>query len=86
VTALAGTAKVRLSWTAAFNGGSPVTGYVVTPYIAATPQTPITFTTASTVQGIFDVVSGTTYTFTVAAINAVGTGAASAPSNAVTPL
>ena len=29
--------------------------------------------------------NGTAYTFTVAAINAIGTGAASAQSNAVTP-
>jgi hypothetical protein len=29
--------------------------------------------------------NGTTYTFTVSATNAIGTGVASAPSNAVTP-
>ena len=38
--------------------------------------------TSVTVSGL---TNGTTYTFTVAATNAVGTGPASAASNAVTP-
>ena len=86
VTALAGVGKVRLSWTApAMRGASPVTSYVVTPYIGAIPQTPITFPSKSTVEGITGLANGTTYTFTVAAINGIGTGPQSAPSNPATP-
>jgi hypothetical protein len=86
VTALAGDAKVRLSWTApVYRGGTTITGYVVTPYIGLTAQTPITFMSPSTVEGILGLVPGTTYTFKVATINSVGTSVMSAPSNPATP-
>jgi titin len=85
-TASGGNAQAALTWTApAFNGNSTVTGYVVTPYIASVAQTPVTFNSTATVQTITGLTNGTTYTFTVAAINAVGTGAQSTESNAVTP-
>lgn len=80
-TATAGDAAATVSWTAAGDGGSPVTGYTVT----AAPGGR-TCTTAGdlrcTVTGL---ANGTSYTFTVAATNAVGQGPASAPSAAVTP-
>ncbi len=88
-TGVVGTAKdgaVGLAWNApASDGGSPITGYVVTPYVGATAQGPILTGSTQrtfTVQGL---TNGTAYTFTVAAINGVGTGAASAQSTAVTP-
>jgi len=76
--------NVTLRWTApASNGGSPLTGYVVTPYLDSTAQSSINTSTATaiTVTGLTD---DATYTFTVAARNAVGTGPESAPSNPVT--
>ena len=76
-----------MSWTAPSNGGSAITSYTVTPYIGSAAQTPVTVTgsppaTSATVTGL---TNGTSYTFTVSATNAVGTGPASSPSNAVTP-
>jgi hypothetical protein len=84
VLATAGDAQASVSWTApSSNGGSPITSYTVTPYIGTTAQPP------STVSGspmtVLGLTNNSTYTFTVSATNAVGTGAASSPSNAVTP-
>jgi hypothetical protein len=81
-TATAGNATASVAFTApASNGGSPITSYTVTSNpggITATgPASPISVT---------GLTNGTAYTFTVTATNAVGTGAASAPSNAVTPV
>jgi len=87
VTATAGDTTATVSWTAPSDGGSPITRYTVTPYIGSTAQTPTTVTgsppvTNATVTGLTD---GTSYTFTVSATNAVGTGPESTPSTAVTP-
>ena len=87
VAGIAGDSSAALSWTApSSNGGSPITGYRVTPYIGANAQTPILTGSTSTMYTVTGLTNGTTYTFRVAAINAVGTGADSAPSAAVTPV
>jgi hypothetical protein len=88
VTASAGNGSATVSWTApSSNGGSTITSYTVTPYVGSTAQTPVTVTgnppTTSTI--VTGLTNGTTYTFTVSATNAIGTGLASTPSNAVTP-
>jgi hypothetical protein len=87
VTASAGNASATVSWTAPSNGGSPITSYVVTPYVGATaqPTTTVSGSPPATSATIGGLVNGTTYTFTVAAANAVGTGPASAQSNGTTP-
>ena len=87
VSATAGNTAAVVSWTAPSNGGSAITSYTVTPYIGSAAQTPTTVTgsppaTSAEVTGL---TNGTAYTFTVSATNAVGTGPASSPSNAVTP-
>ena len=87
VTASGGNASATVSWTAPSDGGTPITSYTVTPFVGATAQTPTTVTgsppaTSVTVTGL---TNGTSYTFTVSATNAVGTGPASSASNAVTP-
>ncbi len=82
-----GQTSANVTWTAPSSGGA-VTSYKITPYVGATAQTPKTITgsppaTTATVTGL---TNGTTYTFTVQAINPTGAGPASAQSNAVTPL
>ncbi len=71
-----------VSWTApASDGGSPITGYTVTSSPGALVCTSTT-TTSCTVNGL---TNGTTYTFTVTATNALGTGPASSPSSPIVP-
>jgi hypothetical protein len=87
VTATAGNASATVSWSAPANGGSPLTGYTITPYIGASAQPATTITgfspmTATTITGL---ANGTSYTFTVTATNALGTGPASEHSAPVTP-
>ena len=85
-TATAGPAQATVKWTApGSNGGSAITGYVVTPYIGAAAQTAQTFVSTATTEVVTGLTNGTAYTFKVAAINGVGTGGQSAGSNAVTP-
>ncbi|MEZ5205018.1 MAG: fibronectin type III domain-containing protein [Acidimicrobiales bacterium] len=86
VSGTPGNSSVQLSWTApASDGGSPITGYTVTPYIGATAQTPVTFNSTATTQAITGLTNGTAYTFKVRANNAAGTSLDSAASAAVTP-
>ena len=81
VTATAGIAEATVSFTApASDGGSPITSYQV----ISSPGNRTVNGTASpiTVTGL---ANGRTYTFTVKAINAIGTGPASAKSNPLKP-
>jgi PKD repeat protein len=88
VTATAGNGSATVSWTPPGNsGGSPITAYVVTPYIGSTAKTPVEVTgnppaRTATVSGL---ANGTTYTFRVAARNATGLLGPTAASAAVTP-
>jgi hypothetical protein len=84
VTAAGGNGSARVSWTApAQNGGASIAGYVVTASPGGATAAVATPSTSAVVTGLSN---GTSYTFTVAARNAGGLGASSAPSNAVTPM
>ncbi|WP_051752255.1 putative Ig domain-containing protein [Streptosporangium amethystogenes] len=84
-TAVAGKTSAAVSWTAPAGNGSTITGYVVTPFIGGVAQTPLSFDASATNRTLTGLTAGSSYTFTVAAVNAVGTGPASAASSAVTP-
>lgn len=81
VTVTAGDGQATVSFTAPTDhGGSPITGYIVT----SNPGK-ITATGTGTTITVTGLTNGTTYTFTVRAINAAGNSADSTASNAVTP-
>jgi protocatechuate 3,4-dioxygenase beta subunit len=81
-TATAGDGRAEVSWTAPADGGSPITGYTVT----AAPGGQTCTTGGATSCTVTGLANGTPHTFTVRATNAVGTGPASPPSAAVTPV
>ena len=67
------------------NGGSPITGYVVTPSPATAGWSDSDAGSTALNHLITGLTNGTSYTFTVRATNANGTGLPSSPSNSVTP-
>jgi len=80
VTAVAGVNSATVSWTAPSSGGSPITQYTV----LSSPDGQVA-TTVGLTATVFGLTHSTAYTFTVRAINALGAGAASSASGAVTP-
>ncbi len=89
-SATPGNAKATVTWSApASDGGSPITGYTVTAADSTTPanghQT-CTWSSGPLTCTVTGLTNGDSYTFTVTATNAVGTGPASAASNPVTPM
>jgi hypothetical protein len=89
VTGAAEDKSVTLSWSApASNGGSPITGYVITPYVGGTAAPGLALTvdaSPTTNVSVTGLHNDTTYTFAVAARNAVGTGPESVRSGELTP-
>ena len=86
VSATAGIRQAMVSWTAPVsNGSSSLNGFVVTPFSNGQAGTPSTILNGSATSKLMTgLANGTTYTFTVAALNAVGTGPQSAASSPVT--
>jgi hypothetical protein len=80
VAAVRGNASASITWNAPNSGGAPITGYTVTSNPGGVTAT--STTTNVTVGGL---ANGTSYAFAVTATNSLGTGPASAFSNAVTP-
>ncbi|OJU86039.1 MAG: hypothetical protein BGO11_04160 [Solirubrobacterales bacterium 70-9] len=86
-SAKAGATSATVTWTApSSNGGSPITGYKVTPYLnGTTAQTPVSAGAGATSATVSSLTAGSSYTFTVLAVNAVGNGPESTQSNSVVP-
>jgi hypothetical protein len=85
VTATAGNAQAKVSWTApASTGGAAITKYTVTA--SGSGGQTCTWTTGTLTCTVTGLLNGISYTFTVTATNAAGTGPASTASNAVTPI
>lgn len=83
VSAQPGNTTAKVSWTASAPNASAVTGYVVTPYLGATASTPTTFNSTAVAQTITGLTNGSSYTFKVAAINAIGTSPQSAATGVI---
>lgn len=79
--ARAGNASATITWQAPDDGGSAITGYVVT----ATPGGRTCTTTGALTCTVTGLRNGTAYRFTVRAVNALGSSVASPQSSAVTP-
>jgi hypothetical protein len=87
VTAAAGgSTSANVTWSAPASGG-PVTSYRITPYVGGVAQTAtvVSGSPPDTQKKITGLTTGTTYTFTVQALNANGAGPVSGQSNTVTP-
>lgn len=83
-TASSGSATV--SWQAPiFDGGAPITWYVVTPYYGYFPLPPLWFNSPATTQTILGLTNGVEYRFRVRAYNGVGRSDQSKVTNPVTP-
>lgn len=82
VNATAGNGQATITWSASSGNGSTVTGYSVT----STPGSLTCSTTSATTCTITGLTNGTSYTFTVIALNAISQSVPSLPSPAVTPI
>lgn len=86
IVAVTGDTEATISFTApADNGGNNITEYTVTTYTGGNLVADKTATGETSPLTVTGLTNGTTYTFKVAARNAIGLGSESSASNAVTP-
>lgn len=83
LTATGGAGDIQLAWSPPSNNGhSPITNYQVLRGTSAGHETPLTTIGSTTSYDDLAVTVGTRYFYVVKAVNAVGTGAASAEASA----
>ncbi len=86
LSAAAATGQAQISWSEPVsNGGSAISGYRITPYVSGVAKAATEVAASPTSAIVKGLTNGTTYTFTVAAINATGPGVASEQSAGVLP-
>ncbi len=74
-----GSRGALVAWQApASNGGSPITGYTITPYNRTRQEAPLTFNSPVTSHTLTGLSSGGVYHFKITAINAYGSSSLSA--------
>jgi alpha-tubulin suppressor-like RCC1 family protein len=85
-TAIGGDSQAIVSWTTPLGDyGLRVAKYKVTPFIGSVAQTPVVFNSTATTQTVTGLTNGTTYTFAVQGIDALGNESASSErSNPIT--
>jgi Fibronectin type III domain len=74
-------AAAMVSWTEPATGGQPIASYTIT----GTPSGHAVASGTATTAVVYGLTNGVSYTFTVTATNAIGTGPASPASNAIIP-
>ncbi len=84
-TATAGITSAVLDWVAPASNGSPITGYTVTTYLNDVSQGSAFVAGSATTRTLTGLTPGGSYTFTVAAVNLLGTSDPSPKSAAVVP-
>jgi Fibronectin type III domain len=86
VMARAGDQSAWVGWApSTFDSGTPTTSYKLTAYVGVSPVATLTVSAPATAAIFKGLTNGTTYTFTVIAINVFGPSPESAHSNPVTP-
>ena len=76
--------RVTVTWqTPQSDGGLPITGYKVIPYVNDVGQPPRSFESGAHRGVLNGLPTGKRYTFKVAAINRIGTGILSTPTPAI---
>jgi hypothetical protein len=81
----AGDTQVTVNWSAPTSNGSTISNYSIQEYIGGSFNRTITTGSAATSYTVTGLTNGTSYTFSVAAVNGVGTGSYSSQSSPVTP-
>ncbi len=80
-----GDTEVTVNWSAPSSNGSAITTYYIQPYAAGSLFNIISTASTATSYTVPGLTNGTSYTFSVAAVNGVGTGSYSSQSSSVTP-
>jgi hypothetical protein len=83
-SAVPGNQAATVTWQVRSDGGSPITGYIITPFANGVAEPPRTLPPGSNTRTLNGLVNGRQYTFTVEPVNRLGRGTPSQPTGEVT--